>query len=134
MPERCTAGADGAALAAEAGADFYTGLEDAVGAAKVPGNLGGAVFEVRPPNLPADAVPIADDDLTVLGYRTERYSVIEILDFEGRVVHRDEAGLESPPLDPSMLIAEGAFAGLRDGRLSGLFFDGLDGPGDPGVR
>lgn len=105
------------ALAEQAGEGFYTGLEDPVAFAGSAGTGPGDIFEIRPPNIPADATPIVNDDPTILGYRTERYGLIEILDLDGNSVHREELGLESPLLDPSLLLPVGGLAMLPLRRL-----------------
>ena len=100
--------------------EIYTGLEDPVALADSAGATARAIFEARPPNLPADATPIIDDELTVVGYRSERHGLIEILDLDGEAVHRDELGLESPLLDPSLLIPAGGLVMLSLRKLLAL--------------
>jgi hypothetical protein len=73
---------------------------------------GSVVFVVRPPRLPAGAVPLYDDDQqTVIGFRTESSGVYRIYDLEGNFVGMDEKGLETPLLDPIdfIFIFGGAF-------------------------
>ncbi|WP_193181830.1 peptidoglycan-binding domain-containing protein [Nisaea sediminum] len=113
-------GPTGRSLAMLAGGEIYTGLEARVALVESAGATAGAVFEVRPPNIPADATPIADDELTIVGYRSERHGLIEILDLDGEVVHRDELGLESPLFDPSLLIPAGGLAMLSLRKLLAL--------------
>jgi hypothetical protein len=91
-------------MATEVSADSYTGSEAAVDYAPTPTVDDTVVFEVRPPNIPARAVPIYDQDLgAVIGYR-EPGSVTKTYDLDGNLVAIEEPGLESPLIDPIDLI------------------------------
>jgi hypothetical protein len=85
--------------------DEYTGTEPATtwnGRTNEPA----AAFVVRPPGLPASAVPLYDDEeRAVIGYRWESVrGVYRIYDLNGEMVGMTEDGLETPLLDPIDLI------------------------------
>lgn len=68
------------------------------------------LFDVRPPGVPAKAVPIFDDELgVVIGYRHEAVTgVFKLYDLNGHIVGMEEKGLERPWFDPLDLLFVGA--------------------------
>ena len=82
----------------------YTGDEAAVDLAISEPVEPHVVFEIKPKNLPPNAVPIYDQELrAVIGYRVFQ-GLYYYLDLAGNVVHIEERGLKSPLLDPTDLI------------------------------
>jgi hypothetical protein len=102
----------------------YTGTEPAVSLGSTTGVDSDEVFELRPPRVPAKAVPIFDQGLgAVVGYRDEATTgVYRIYDLEGNVVAMEEKGLDSPDIDPIDLIFffSGIARTLGKGVLTGL--------------
>jgi hypothetical protein len=88
--------------------------ESRIGASPIDGE-----FWIQPPRMPADAVPVFDDEDTqvVIGFRTPG-SVTKVYDLEGTLVEISEPGLESPLIDPIDILAGGIF-GLGRGLLRG---------------
>jgi|GEM_PF-3256391 len=82
--------------------------------AKRPRSAG--LFEIRPPAVSIDALPIYDTDLdTVIGYREEFAGVSHIYALDGSI-QISEKPLESPLFDPfdALFIVGGLWrAGLR---------------------
>lgn len=66
----------------------------------------GVAFVVRPPGLPAAAVPLFDDDLqAVVGFRWESATgVYRVYDLDGEFVSMHEEPLQTPLIDPLDLI------------------------------
>jgi len=103
--------------------DAYTGTEKACELEDVASEEG-AVFEVRPPKIPAEAVPVYDDVLNaVVGYRHESTGgVYRLLDLDGNIVGIEEKGLETPLIDPIDLLffMGGIFRGIGKGAVTGV--------------
>jgi hypothetical protein len=103
--------------------DAYTGTEKACELEDVASEEG-AVFEVRPPKIPAEAVPVYDDVLNaVVGYRYESTGgVYRLLDLDGNIVGIEEKGLETPLIDPIDLLffMGGIFRGIGKGAVTGV--------------
>jgi hypothetical protein len=79
------------------------------------------LFDLRPPKVPKDVVPVFDEQNgAVVGYRT-RGSVRTIYDLNGKVVGMEEPGLKSPWFDPLDLIffAGGIFRAIGKGVITG---------------
>lgn len=68
------------------------------------------IFDARPTGVPAKAVPIFDDELSVvIGYRHEAVTgVYRLYDLNGQIVGMEEKGLERPWFDPLDLLFVGA--------------------------
>lgn len=72
------------------------------------------LFEIRPPCVPLDAVPLLDDASgAVMGYRQDSGGVWFVWDLDGAIVESGELPLESPLLDPFDLVF--GLAGLLRG-------------------
>lgn len=82
-----------------------------------------SVFDLRPLDIPAGAVPIFDDELyAVIGYRHEcTTGVYRLYNLEGKIVGMEENGLETPLIDPLDLIffAGGIFRAIGKGIVTG---------------
>lgn len=81
------------------------------------------VFDIRPPGVPARAVPVMDDDIgAIVGYRDEPVTgVYKFYDLNGDMVGMSEKGLETPLFDPLDLIffAGGILRSLGKGVVFG---------------
>ncbi|EHR70129.1 hypothetical protein BurJ1DRAFT_1257 [Burkholderiales bacterium JOSHI_001] len=80
----------------------YSGSETAVDLGAVANSGPDEWFDVRPPTVPASAVPVFDESLdAVIGYRHEAVTgVFKLYDLHGTQVAIEEVGLESPLIDP----------------------------------
>jgi hypothetical protein len=103
--------------------EAYTGTEEACELEDVASEEG-AVFEVRPPKIPTEAVPIYDDVLNaVVGYRYESATgVYQLLDLDGNIVGMEEKPLETPLIDPTDLLffMSGMFRTISKGAVTGV--------------
>ncbi len=101
----------------------YTGEEEALELPAIGSVEPDTVFDIKPPAVPAGAVPVFDDSLgAIVGYRYEcTTGVYRIYDLEGKVVGMEEKGLETPLLDPLDLIffAGGIFRAISKGIVTG---------------
>jgi len=83
-----------------------------------------SVFDLRPPGIPAGAVPIFDDELCAgIGYRHEcTAGVYRLYNLDGKIVGMEEKGLETPLIDPLDLIffAGGIFRAIGKGVVTGI--------------
>jgi hypothetical protein len=96
----------------------YSGEEKAVELTDTGSVDPDSIFDLRPPAVPASAVPVFDDDLgAIVGYRHLSAGYYSHYDLEGAVVGREEQGLETPLLDPTDLIffAGGILRGIVKG-------------------
>jgi hypothetical protein len=84
----------------------YNGKEEAIDLPSNQNTEANTIYDVRPPNLPAGATPIYDDELcAVIGYFHEGSAGINRhYNLDGKVVCAVEKGLESPLIDPIDLI------------------------------
>lgn len=82
------------------------------------------IFEVRPPNVPAAAIPVYDEELgAVVGYRHEEMAgIYRLYDVGGNLVGVQEKGLDQPLLDPLDLFffAGGILRAIGKGVLTGI--------------
>ncbi len=71
------------------------------------------LFELRPKNIPPNAVPLFDEDIgAVVGYREEHEGIFKTFDINGIVVDIQELPLEKPLLDPIDLITIGGIVAV----------------------
>jgi hypothetical protein len=87
---------------------LYTGFEEGLPYAGPQPDLNQGVFEVRAGAVPADAVPIVDEDVAaVIGFRSSGRGITRVFDLDGTLVSIDEVGLQSPAIDPIDLVTIG---------------------------
>lgn len=100
--------------AAEGGPEgLYTGFEEGLSYAEPHPDLSQGVFEVRAGAVPADAVPIVDEDVgAVIGFRASGRGITRIFDLDGTLVSIDEVGLQSPAFDPIDLVTIGGIVAV----------------------
>lgn len=101
----------------------YTGEEKALDLPVTETIEPDSVFDIRPPTIPAGAVPVFDDQLcAVIGYRHEcTTGVYRLYSLEGKNVGMEEKGLETSLIDPLDLIffAGGIFRAIGKGVVTG---------------
>lgn len=101
----------------------YTGEEKALDLPVTESIEPNSMFDLRPIDIPAGAVPIFDDELcAVIGYRHEcTTGVYRLYNLEGKIVGIEEKGLETPLIDPLDLIffAGGIFRAIGKGIVTG---------------
>ncbi len=92
---------------------FYNGLEPPISFTETKPGPAKGLFELRPKNIPPNAVPLFDEDIgAVVGYREEHEGVFKTFDINGIVVDIQELPLEKPLLDPIDLITIGGIAAI----------------------
>lgn len=82
--------------------DPYTGKEPAVRLSQGTQPRVGSEFAVWPKGIPLNAMPLFDEETqAIVGFFTENQGITRIYDLQGRQVAMEEAGLETPLIDPT---------------------------------